>query len=103
MDERGTKMTKKTGESRMKRVEGYERIEIKGKTIEVLMNNLIVREKCPVCGESHNDADIPYWFFIAGSELSVCRECMKTVAPDVLGKIEAANAKFQDEMIRREN
>ena len=40
-------------------------------------NNVTMREPCPICGEIHNDASIPWAIFVGDSGYAVCNQCAK--------------------------
>jgi hypothetical protein len=60
--------------------------------LEILSNNAMVRECCPICYEGHKEADIPYWIF--SDNEGICYNCAASYASELLEIVKAVNAYY---------
>ena len=67
-------------------------------TLVLKSNNITMREGCPLCGNGHKDADIPYWIFLAPGRgdnvadyCAVCHRCAEKYVPFLLKVVGALN------------
>ena len=79
----------------MKTAEGISRMVKKYETVanlEISSTVAMVRQHCPVCYDSHREADSPYWISLATAP--ICHECAQKYALDLLEIVESANAYY---------
>lgn len=68
----------------------------KPEVIRIRSNNLTTRETCPVCGNAHKDADVPFWFFVEEDEPrdggALCGHCAEDLVGDKVRVVAACGA-----------
>ena len=62
--------------------------------LELKSNNFTYNEICPACGNWHDDAEIPHWLFVKGTQHGVCRQCAEKHAPGLLADVKHSREKF---------